>query len=234
MFYIGWWAFILFIERMKETKTTEINCGIMLTEYTDGLLFGTDALLLSHFVKGGKHKKGVDIGAGSGPISLILLAEDKAAYMTGVEIQPEYALLSEMNANQNGFASRYKAVCGDANNIKELLNAETADFVVSNPPFMKAAAGKHNLSLSKSIARHEEYLPPNSLCAAAAYLLKYGGSFYVVYRPERLCTLISELKNHALEPKRICFAGTNGKVALVLVEAKKGGAEGADITFMNI
>lgn len=206
----------------------------MLTEYTDGLLFGTDALLLSRFVKGGARKKGVDIGAGSGPISLILLAEGKAARMTGVEIQPKYAELAEYNAKQNGFEERYTSVCGDARNIKELLPAETADFVVSNPPFMKADAGKHNLNLAKSIARHEEYLPADDLCAAAAHILKYGGSFYLVHRPERVCTVISTLKARALEPKRICFAGVAGKVSLVLIEAKKGGAEGAEVSFLSI
>ncbi len=219
---------------MRKTKTTEINCGILLTEYTDGLLFGTDALLLSRFVKGGKYKNGVDIGTGSGPISLILLAEGKAKNMTGIDIQPDCALLAEKNALQNGLGDRFTAICGDACNIKTLLEPEKADFVVSNPPFMKAAAGKHNTSTAKSIARHEEYLPVDSLCAAAAYALKYGGSFYVVYRPERLCTLITALKSHALEPKRISFAGTNGKSALVLVEAKKGGAEGVDIDFIEI
>lgn len=219
---------------MRETKTTEINCGILLTEYTDGLLFGTDALLLSRFVKGGVRKKGVDIGAGSGPISFILLAEGKAAHMTGIEIQPEYAKLSEHNAKQNGLDDRYTSVCGDARNIKELLPAETADFVVSNPPFMKPGAGKHNDSTTKAIARHEEYLPISDLCAAAAHILKYGGCFYLVHRPERVCTVISELKAHALEPKRICFAGTKGKVALVLIEAKKGGAEGAEVVFSEI
>jgi len=219
---------------MLNTKTTEINCGIKLTEYTDGLLFGTDALLLARFVKGGKHKKGVDIGAGCGPISLILLAENKAAHMTGIEIQPRYAALSQANADNNGFGDRYSAVCGDACKPLGLFPTEGADFVVSNPPFMKACSGKHNENEAKSIARHEEFLPPEDLCAAAALYLKYGGSFYVVHRPERICTLITAMKAKGLEPKRICFAGATEKCALVLVEAKKGGAEGAEVSFIKI
>lgn len=219
---------------MRNIKTTVINSGILLTEYTDGLLFGTDALLLSRFVKGAKKQKGLDIGVGSGSISLILLAEGKAAHMTGIDIQEDYARLSAENAERNGLSDRYRALYGDACNIKELVEAEFADFAVSNPPFMKAAAGKHNQCLPKSIARHEEYLPADKLCAAAAYALKYGGSFYVVYRPERLCTLITALKANALEPKRIHFALSCGKAALVLIEARKGGAEGACITFEEI
>jgi len=219
---------------MSNTKTTEINNGIRLTEFTDGLLFGTDALLLARFVKGGPRKKGVDIGTGSGPISLILLSENKAAHMTGIEIQPKYADLANSNAITNGFGERFIAVCGDAKNPVGLYPTGEADFVVSNPPFMKAASGKHNDTESKTIARHEEFLPPEALCAAASLYLKYGGCFYVVYRPERICTLITAMKTHGLEPKRICFAGAAEKCALALVEAKKGGAEGTEISFIKI
>lgn len=219
---------------MEETKTTEIHSGVWLTEYRDGLLFGTDALLLSRFVRGGKGMRGVDIGSGSGALSLILLAENKASSMTGLEIQPRFAALSERNAKQNGFADRYKAVCGDARRVRDFFSAERADFVVSNPPFMKAASGKPNPSEAKRVARHEEYLPADELCKAASYLLRFGGAFYTVYRPERLCTLLCAMRERRLEPKRISFALSGEKASLVLVEAKKGAAEGAQISFTQI
>ena len=219
---------------MENTKTTEINNGILLTEYTDGLLFGTDALLLARFVRGGRYKKGVDIGTGSGPISLILLSENKAAHMTGIDIQPRCAELAQRNADANGYAKRFTAVCGDVRDPVGLFPTGEADFVVSNPPFMKAGGGKLNDTEAKTIARHEEFLPAEELCAAASLYVKHGGSFYVVYRPERVCTLICAMKKYGLEPKRICFAGATEKCALVFIEAKKGGAEGVDISFLKI
>ena len=154
--------------------------------------------------------------------------------MTGIEIQPRYAELAQKNADDNGLGDRFKAVCGDAKEPQGLYPAGEADFVVSNPPFMKASSGKHNDTEAKTIARHEEFLPPDALCAAASLYVKYGGSFYVVYRPERICTLITAMKAHGLEPKRICFAGATEKCSLVLVEAKKGGAEGAEVSFIKI
>ncbi len=221
---------------MKEKRTTEINNGIFLTEYTDGLLFGTDALLLSRFVKGGSKMRGVDIGVGSGPISLLLLSENKAYHMTGIDIQERCVALSLENAYQNGFSERYTAILGDAKNPQGLFPTESADFVVSNPPFMKADAGKLNDSEAKAIARHEKYLPSFELCKAANMFLKYGGMFYIVYRPERLCTLIDALKSNTLEPKIIKFVVPQGKdkPSLVLIAAKKGGAEGANISFETV
>ena len=221
---------------MQEKRTTEINNGIFLTEYTDGLLFGTDALLLSRFVKGSPKFIGVDIGVGSGPVSLMLLSENKARHMTGIDIQERCVSLSAENAEANGFSERYNAVLGDAREPAGLFPTEGADFVVSNPPFMKSASGKLNANEAKSIARHEQFLPPMELCKAASTYLKYGGYFYVVYRPERLCTIIDALKKNGLEPKNIKFIVPAGKTqpSLVLICAKKGGAEGVDICFEAI
>ncbi len=221
---------------MELTKITEINNGIFLKEYTNGLLFGTDALLLSRFIKGGSAKIGVDIGAGSGAISLLVLSENKAKHITGIEIQEKYSTLANENAVNNNLGERFTCVNGNACFYKDLFPSEGADFVFSNPPFMKANGGKHNDTDAKSIARHEEYLPVNSLCKAASFFLKYGGHFYVVYRPERICTLITALKNNNLEPKRIEFIYSNGNdsPSLVLVDSKKGAAEGAIIKNVSI
>ncbi len=221
---------------MQNKRITEINNGLFLTEYTDGLLFGTDALLLSRYVKGGKNLRGVDIGVGSGPISLLLLSENKAAHMTGIDIQERCVSLATENALKNGYGDRFTAVLGDVKNPTGLYPVESADFVVSNPPFMKSESGLLNVSEAKRIARHEQFLPPMALCKAANYFLKYGGLFYVVYRPERLCTLLTAMKEHAMEPKAIRFIMPKNKIkpSLVLVCAKKGGAEGVDISFETI
>lgn len=217
-------------------KITQINNNINLKEYTDGLLFGTDALLLSRFVKGGCNKHCVDIGTGSGVISLLLLSENKASTVTGIEIQSKYVSLSTENAVSNGYGDRFTCVEGDVCSPKNLFPSEKADFVVSNPPFMKSNCGKLNDSESKTIARHEESMPADKLCAAASLYLKYGGKFYVVYRPERLCTLVTAMKNNALEPKRIefVFSGNAASPSLVLIEAKKGASEGVIISTQKI
>ena len=63
-------------------------------------------------------------------------------------------------------------------------------------------------------------------CAAAARLLKYGGRFYCVYRPDRLSALMEALGKHHLEPKSMVFvhADTASEPSMVLISATKGGA----------
>lgn len=59
-------------------------------------------------------------------------------------------------------------------------------------------------------------------------LLKHGGSFYVVYRPDRMIDLISGMRNNGIEPKRLTFihANTNTPPSLLLIQGKKGAKSG--------
>ena len=58
--------------------------------------------------------------------------------------------------------------------------------------------------------------------------MRWGGSFALVYRPERLTDLLCELRGHGTEPKRLRFVAQRPDAAptLVLLEAKRGGKPG--------
>ena len=63
-------------------------------------------------------------------------------------------------------------------------------------------------------------------------MLKYGGAFLVVYRPDRLIDLIDAMRSAKLEPKRMTYVHANEKAepSMVLIEAKKGGKCGLKLT----
>ena len=58
----------------------------------------------------------------------------------------------------------------------------------------------------------------------AERILKFGGIFYIVYRPDRMVDLLCALRCHNLEPKRMAliYADYYHEPCLVLTEAKKG------------
>ena len=89
-----------------DERINTINENLKLTEYSDGLLFGTDAYLLSAFVPKKIKSTGVDLGSGSGVIPLLILSKNKSKKMFGVEVQEKYAKLSEENAKLNHFDDR--------------------------------------------------------------------------------------------------------------------------------
>ena len=63
-------------------------------------------------------------------------------------------------------------------------------------------------------------------------MLKYGGTFAIVYRSDRLIDLIDAMRGAKLEPKRMTYVHANTEIApsMVLIEAKKGGRCGLKVT----
>lgn len=209
-------------------RIDEVNDSLSLIQKTDGLTFGTDALLLAGYVSG-KYKLGCELGGGSGIISMLLLTRDKAAKIDAYEVQEEYAELIKRNAEYNSLLERLAPICAD---IRDITADERCDIVFTNPPYMKSSSGLNNSLDKKAIARHEICGDIGDFCLAAKKKLKFGGSFFAVYRPDRLCDIIAAMRDNTLEPKRVTFvhADTESEASMVLIEAKRGGKSGMILT----
>ena len=98
----------------------------------------------------------------------------------------------------------------------------------ANPPYMRENSGFASPHKEKQTARHETEGGIAEFAAAAGKILKYGGLFYVVYRPDRMADLIFALKSNNLEPKRLTFIhkDTDTPPSLLLISAKLGGKSG--------
>ena len=212
----------------NDERLDEVNDRLSLIQKTGGLTFGTDALLLAGYVNG-KHKIGVELGGGSGIISMLLLARGKVETVTAYEVQEDYAELISRNSELNHLSDRLISLCAD---IRTISRDESVDIVFTNPPYMKSDSGKNNDSDAKAIARHEFFGNIDDFCIAASKKLKYGGAFYAVYRPDRLADIFAAMKKCNLEPKRMTFvhADTKKEASMVLIEAKRGGKSGIMLT----
>lgn len=217
---------------LPNERLDEVNENLSLIQKKDGLTFGTDAFLLASFIKSAPSKKAAELGAGTGIISLLLAQRSKLSSIYAIEIQKDFAELTERNTELNGLKNKIITVNADVTKIKSSDVGAELDVVFTNPPYMKTDSGKRNDSDAKYIARHEVCGDINEFCAAGFRLLKHGGKFYVVWRPDRLCDLFYALRQNRLEPKIITFvhADTQSEPSIVLVSATKGGASGAKVT----
>lgn len=213
-------------------RLDEVNEQIRLIQKKNGLTFGTDAFLLAAYIRPSAHAVAVELGGGTGIISLLLAAKNKAASITAIEIQPSFAELIDRNAAINGFSNQVRAICADVRSVNAQTIGREVDLVFSNPPYMKCNAGKRNDADEKYIARHEVCGEIGDFCAAAYRLLRHGGRFVCVWRPDRLGELFSALSAARLEPKRMTFvhADTTAEPCMVLLESIKGGAPSMRIT----
>lgn len=206
--------------------TTPINQAISLTQQTEMLTFGTDAYLLYAYLRRKVNGQAVELGAGSGVISLLAASAGKFSHITAVEVQLTQANICENNVTANNFSNTINTICANVKDLTPAMVGGEVDAVFSNPPYMTVGSGKMNRSDAKYIARHEVLGTVADFASAASRILKYGGSYYVVWRPDRLPALFSALTTAGLAPKRMTpvHGDANSTPSLVLVEAKKGGA----------
>ncbi|MBE6675140.1 MAG: SAM-dependent methyltransferase [Ruminococcaceae bacterium] len=215
-----------------EIKNSEriniINENLRLIENKDSLTFGTDAYLLSAYLPKRAKATGVELGVGSGVISLIALTKEKCHHVYGFEVQNEIYTIAKRNAELNGLSDKFTVINKDLRDATVCDTGGEVDFVFSNPPYMKATSGKLNENENKNASRHEIFGEINDFCACAKKLLRHGGNFYAVYRPDRLIDLIYALRSNNLEPKKITFIHANSYTppSLFLISAKLGGKSG--------
>ncbi len=208
-----------------------LSCGMRILQSDELFRLGTDSILLSNFASPLRGKSIADLGAGGSALGVLLCAANDQCTVTGIELQEEACNVSQKNIEINNLHERLHILQGDLREIKSLLPANRFDAVVSNPPYFPVGSGAQASRPSFAIARTECCCTLNELCSAAAWLLRYGGSFYLVHRPERLAELIYSLKTHRLEPKRLRFARhhSDAPVSLVLLESRLGGKSGLQI-----
>ena len=204
----------------------EINEDLRLICSETGVKFGTDSYLLSAFLKKNNACPAADLGSGTGVISLFAAARCAFTKIYAIEVQEKFADLTSRNAAFNGFEDRIEVRCADVRDIPSLFPPETFGEVFSNPPYMKAGSGKTSCTDDTDSARRENFGTVDDFIAAASYLLKFGGVFKCVMRPERTADIFFSMKKYSLEPKRMItvHADVSCAPSLILVEAKKGAA----------
>ena len=190
----------------------------------------TDSIALADFARVFSGARVCDLGCGCGALGLLLLAKCETLQVTGVEIQEPAARCAAENAAQNGL-SQFSVLHGDLREYRTLLPANGFDIVVSNPPYYPVSGGAAPDKLPLAIARSEVCCTLSDLCACAAWCLRFGGSFFLVHKPERLADLMVFLRAARLEPKRLRFVrhSAASAVSLVLLEARLGGKPGLQI-----
>jgi tRNA1Val (adenine37-N6)-methyltransferase len=205
--------------------------GPRLIRDPDVFTLGTDAVLLSHFASEKRGRRLLDLGTGSGIIPLLAAWNDPKLTAVGVEIQEQAAELARRNMELNGLDHRVEIVTADLRTWRVPGLSGGFDLVVSNPPYFPVASGKSTENPSIAIAREERMCTLEDVCVAAAYYTKWGGSFCMVHRPERLAEAMHLLSSKGLEPKRLRFVHSrlDAPPSLTLIDAKRGASPGLSI-----
>lgn len=205
--------------------------GLTIIQKSDGYRFSLDPVLLCAFASIEEGDTVADLGAGSGVIPLILAARTAAEHIFGVEIQPELADRARRSVLLNSLENKVTILEGDLRALPKSLAPQSFDVVLSNPPYRRRGTGRMAPVAERAVARHELSGGLEDFLRAAAFLLRHGGRFYIVYLAERLAELLALMRQVRIEPQRLrCVHSRMGEEArMVLVEGRKGGGEGLSI-----
>lgn len=200
--------------------------GLKIIQNKDWFCFGIDSVLLSDFAKNMKNNSRVlDLGTGTGIISLLLCKKTNLKEIFGVEIQSDVAEMATRSIKLNDLEDRFKIINDNVKNLEKNFSKGSFDVVVTNPPYKKANSGIINDSDNKIISRHEITASLEDFIHTASVMLKDNGSMYMVHKPERLCDIICLMRKHKLEPKELKFvySNMNSEPSLVLIKGCKNG-----------
>jgi len=187
---------------------------------------GLDSFVLSSLPRLKPGLRVCDLGCGTGLLSLLLLQRQRNLTVTGLDLQPEAIRLARLAAAENGLTDRLSFLLGDLR--KSVLPAGSFDLVICNPPYFPPSSGPQPAGGARRTARTEENCTLEEVCRTAARLLRWGGSFCLVHKPERLADLLCAARQSGLEAKRLRLVCSRPERApsLVLVEARRGGRPG--------
>lgn len=192
-----------------------------------GHRFGGDAALLAAAARGRMEEGAAvaDLGAGVGAVGLAL-AHAGAGRALMVEVDAGLSALSAGNAERNELDGVAEALCADVAMVGRGQTAALAGrfgLVAANPPFDDGRRMRASPDAQKAVAHRD----PGDVAAVwtktAARLLKPGGSFVMIHRPQALGELLAALGGafgdimlRPVQPR------ADAPAARLLVAARKG------------
>lgn len=193
--------------------------------YADDPAFkiSTDSVLLASFASGNIFSRCMDLGCGGGLLTVLMHASCPEAEFDSVDIRADAAALTRENYRANDVRGTVR--CADVREHRSLGGPGTYDLVVCNPPYYYN--GPKSPDPARAAARGGS-LSPAQFSGAASYLLKKGGEFCLVHKPEYLTDIFAAFRLADIEPKRLRLVCHTADAApsLVLISGRRGGRPG--------
>ena len=203
--------------------------GMPIWQDSEQFKFTLDAVLLAAFPLLHDKDRVMELGCGTGAVSLLISSICKAQ-ITTIDNNNEVLGLFEKSISINKKNNQISACFLDVKNIKDHFKQESFSVVLTNPPYRKVGHGRIRQGAAAS-ACHEVTATSFDFIKAAKYLLKFSGKFFMVHLTERLSEMLCECTRLGLEPKKLQFISpvTAKEPTVFLLEAVHGAKPGLKI-----
>jgi tRNA1Val (adenine37-N6)-methyltransferase len=197
----GAWNLVLFLciimnkpFAFKHFTVNQDRCAMKIG--TDGVLLGAWASLENHPFSI------LDIGTGTGVISLMLAQRSSAELIDALEIDEDAYEQAVENFENSDWGDRlfcYHAAFDEF--VEEMQDEEKYDLIISNPPFYSDEYTSGNAQRDQ--ARFAEALPFKELIAGVVALLSEEGRFNVIIPKKEEDSFLRTARESGLYPQRI-------------------------------
>lgn len=189
---------------------------------------GTDAVLLGAWANIENYPNTIlDIGSGTGILSLMLAQRCDAITIDAVEIEPNAFEQCVENFEKSDWGDRLYCYNVSFEEFAEEMSEdeETYDLIISNPPFYTDDFKSEDKN--RNTARFESSLSFENLLDGVAKLLSENGVFSVIVPKKEENHFINLAKTKQLFLQRICEVqgNSNSEVKRVLMEFNKTSCE---------
>lgn len=138
---------------------------------------GTDAVLLGSWVEISPLTDSIlDIGSGTGVITLMLAQRSNAALIEGVEVEPKAYEQCVENFENSNWNDRLFCYHADFKDFAQEID-DTYDLIVCNPPYFESSINRTDLPSGREIARFKTALSYQDLLEGVVKLLSPSGQF---------------------------------------------------------
>ena len=215
------------MELEKGERLEDLGDNLKIIQNKGLYTFTSDSVVLANFLKIKPKENAVEIGGGSGVISILATAKNKFKKIKIFEIQEKLQKNCEKNIKINNLSEKLELICDDIKNCRKYLEVGSQDVVFSNPPYFPV---DDSLESVRKNARQEVFLNLKDLIKVSSEMLKFGGRFYLIYPASRLCELVYECEKNDIKIKKMFFTeNCHGVVNLVVIEGRKNGSDGVQI-----
>jgi tRNA1(Val) A37 N6-methylase TrmN6 len=177
------------------TQDCLLGGRVPLVQPAKGHRAGTDAVLLAASAPVKAGERVLDVGAATGAVGLMVASRERGAHVAFVERDPHLAELCRRNCRENGVEAEVFVadLLSRASRQESGLRPETADLVLTNPPFLEEGQARISPDEGRAAAHA---LPSGGLEAwlrASLSLLKPKGRFVLIHRADRLAECLESL-----------------------------------------